>query len=141
MLLQVAAAQYLAAAVDGLAYSESTDEGNVFVDRLPTTPDRCVAVFGQAAGEPDSLLPYDPVQLVIVVRGDSSPTWAMETWELIYDALHGLRNQNLSGVYVAWVIATEGQPMPLAADQNGRRAYSSTFRAEVIRPTANRSAL
>lgn len=133
-------AAYIGSAVDGLAYSETTAEGNVFVDRMPEAPDRAVAVYAQPGLEADSKLPYDPSRFQVVVRSEAGGAWALVTWAAVYAALHALRNVTLpGGTYLAFALATQSSPFLLGPDENGRPLYGVTFRAEVINATGNRS--
>lgn len=138
-MLPDSVAEYLGSAVQGLAYSESDDSGNVYVDRMPSQPDRAVAVYSSGGPEADSRLPYDPAEFQVIVRGEADARWARSTWGLIYATLHGLRNVTLpGGVYVAYVLATQASPFPLGDDENGRPQFSCDFRTEILNPTKER---
>ena len=138
-MFHVGVAQLLGSAVDGLAYSEAGDDGNVFVDHQPSQPDRCVTVFTQSSSEADTKLPYDPVEALVIVRSDADTQWALFKWQAIYDALHGYRNQSLpDGTYVAWIIVTSASPNRLGADANGRPGYGMTLRAEILNQAPGR---
>ena len=138
-MLHASVAEYLGSAVSGLAYSESDDSGNVFLDRLPSVPDRAVAVYSTPGPEADSKLPYDPVEFSVTVRGDSDGRWVRATWAAIYSALHGLRNASLpGGTYAVYILASQSSPFPLGDDENGRPQYGCDFRAEVLNVTGER---
>lgn len=124
--------------VDGLVYSDAA-ESNVFVDRLPSTPDRAVCVYSQPAGEPDARLPYDPVEFQVIVRGEQDGVWALATWRAIYSKLHGLRNRLLpDGTYAVFVLATSGSPVNTGDDSNGRPQFSGDYRGEILNHTEAR---
>jgi len=135
-----AVAQYLAAVVDGLAYSETTNEGNVYVDHLPSSPDRAVATFSMSGPEPDSKLPYDPAEFQVLVRGMADDyVWCRDTWSRIYSALHGKRNLTLpGGLYVVFILSTQASAVSLGTDENGRPIFMGHYRAEVYNPTDER---
>jgi len=138
-VIHVGIAQYLGSMIDGLAYSEGTDEGNVFVDGMPSTPDRAVAVYITGGSEADSLLPYDPVAFQVVTRCESGTLWALTMWSSIYSLLHGKRNMTLpDGTEVVYMLGTHASPVRLGADENGRSEYSLDMRGEVINATTER---
>ena len=126
-------AAYLGSVVDGLAYSESTNEGNVFVDKLPASPARAVAVYTAEGPEPDSKLPYDPAEFEVVVRGAAADGyWARTMAEGIRVALHSLRHVILPDVTdLVYCLATQASPRYLGEDDEGRPSYSCTFRTEI----------
>jgi len=127
--------------LDGLVYSADTAEGNVFVDHMPSGPDRAVCVYSTPGPEADSKLPYDPAQFQIVVRGEADGSWAAATWSAIYAYLHGKRNVTLpGGVYLVYCLAAQSSPFRLGADENGRARYSGNYRTEILNATAERSA-
>lgn len=139
MQLIDAVAQYLGSVVNGLAYSDSTDEGNIFLDALPASPDRAVCVYTMPGSEPDSRLPYDSAEFQIVVRGDPYNTWARDVWARIYSELHGLRNYTLpGGIYVVSILAASPTPSPVGEDTDARRRYSGDYHAEVLNTTRAR---
>ena len=134
-------AEYLGSAVDGLAYSETTAEGNVYVEGLPADPDRAVAVYSIASPEADSKLPYDPAAFQVIVRGEAADTrWVREMWYKIYSKLHGVRNYTLpGGTYVVFILATHSGPVNLGEDDDGRHQYSCDFRTEILNTTDERN--
>ena len=132
-------AEHLGSVIDRLAYSVG-DGGNVFVDKMPSEPDRAVCVYATPGPEADSRLPYDPVTFQVVARSEADGVWAAAAWQEVYSALHALRNFALpGGTYLAFCLATQSSPFRLGADENGRPSYSGNFRAEIINPTAERS--
>lgn len=139
-MFHVELGQLLGSDIEGLAYSDA-DEGNVFIDHLPSGPDRCLSLFVQPGGEADSKLPYDPIRLQVITRSEEGGVWALDTWATVYSYLQGKRNFLLpGGTYVISIIATQASPMPLGPDENGRYRYSSQYRAEIYHPTTERPA-
>jgi hypothetical protein len=135
-------AELLGSAIEGLAFSATTDEGNVFIDFSPSTPDRCVTVYTAPGQEADSKLPYDPVSFQVVVRCEAGSTWASTKWQEIYSYLHGRRYFTLpDGTEVVYIICQEAQPFRLQPDPNGRPLLSARYRAEVQNVTSQRGAL
>lgn len=131
--------EWLGANVDGLDYSLTDDTGNVFTDRAPSGPDRAVTVYVGPSPEPDSRLPYDPVNFQVVVRSDADGSWATAMWKLVRDALHGLRDVTLpGGTVLVYCLATQGSPLRLGDDDNGRPMYSCNFRGEIVATSSAR---
>lgn len=124
--------------IPGLTYDE-LGPSNVFLMRMPSGPDNAVAVYPQASSEPDSLLPYDPAEWQVVVRGEADGVWALATGRAIFDKLHGKRNFNLpDGTYVVSIIALTSSPFDLGDDDSGRVQYSWDYRGEWLNPTEER---
>lgn len=131
-------AQWLGENVPGLTYSEQAG-GNVFVDRIPTSPDEMVAVYGSGGFEADSALPYDSPTAQIIVRSTNNPTWALDMWDLIYRHLQGLRHEELpDGTYLLFAIMLQSGPFPLGPDDSGRMQYTMNVRTETRNPTEER---
>jgi hypothetical protein len=124
-------AAWLGANIDGLTWSTEAG-GNVFVDSLPSSPDRCVAVYSQGGFEADSKLEYDAPVFQLVIRSTADPRWALETWQKIYDELHALRHVTLpNGRYLLFALVVQSSPVRIGADDSGRAQYSMNVRAEV----------
>lgn len=131
-------AEYIGSVVDGLAFSEA-EGGNVFIDHLPSEPDRAVAVYNTSGPEADSKLPYDPVRFQVMIRCAAGERWALTMAERIYDKLHGFRNGYLpDGTYAVFVLGAQADPFRLGADDQGRQQYTVNYRAEILRPTVYR---
>lgn len=133
MYIAAQIAAYLGSAVEGLAYSETSDEGNVFVDYLPSQPDRVVCVYTRTGPEASSKLPYDPAEFQVVVRSEAGGVWATDMGDLIYKALHSLRYVTLpDGTFLVYCLARHSSPFRLDDDMNGRPRYSVDYRTEVL---------
>lgn len=133
-----AVARYLGD-LDGLTYSEAA-ESNIFLNRMPTSPDNAVALYSQASTAPDSKLPYDPVEFQVVVRGGPDGVWALATGRAIYARLHGKRNLVLpDGSYAVFILAQSSSPFSIGDDENGRPQFSWDYRAEQLNPTEERT--
>lgn len=133
-------ARWIGENIDGLDYS-TTEPANVFLDHMPSTPDRAVAVYADAGPEPDAKLPYDPVEWQIVVRSDADEQWAMQMWSAIFQKLHGLRNTVLpDGTLLIYALARQASPFPLGDDAQGRPQYSCDYRGEIHNPSEARPA-
>lgn len=126
-------AEYLGSAVDGLAFSEASAEGNVFVDFFPSQPDRAVVVFNYPGTEASTKLPYDPSKFTVVIRSEAGGKWAITMFERIYKKLHSLRYVTLpGGTFLVYCIAVHSSPFRLDDDMNGRPRYSCEYRTEVL---------
>ncbi len=124
----------------GLEYDPDDPTGNVFVDHMPSKPDRAVCVYATPGPEADTRLPYDPAYFQIAVRSEAGGAWAVATWSAIYTKLHGLRNTTLpGGTYLAFCIATQSSPFRLGTDENGRPSYTGNYRTEIINQTGERA--
>ena len=133
MYLAAPIAAYLGSAVEGLAYSDTSAEGNVFVDYFPSQPDRCVTVYTMVGPEADSKLPYDPSGFQVVFRSEAGGVWATAMADRVYKALHSLRYVTLpDGTFLVYCLARHSSPFRLDDDMNGRPRYSLDFRTEVL---------
>ncbi len=126
-------AEYLGSAVEGLAYSLVSNEGNVYVDYFPSEPDRCVTVFTMPGPEASSKLPYDPSAFQVAIRSEAGGVWATDMWNAIYKELHSLRYITLpGGTFLVYCLARHSSPFRLDDDMNGRPRYTVDFRTEVL---------
>lgn len=131
-------AQWLGENVDELSFSEEAG-GNVFVDRLPSSPDELVSVFGFGGFEADSALPYDSPVIQVIVRATNNPKWALDMWDAIYAKTQGLRNTELpDGTYLVFAIILQSGPFYLGPDDSGRIQYTMNIRAEIKNSTEER---
>jgi hypothetical protein len=124
--------------VAAVAASEASG-GNVFVDRLPDSPDRAYR-FGHVPGpEADARLGWDDRRLQIVCRGTTDPRVAYQDAMDIFAALHGAEDvETEDGTVIAWIISQQTGPTPLGIDDKGRYRYSLNFRMEVRALTGTR---
>jgi hypothetical protein len=133
-------AQWLGEHVAQLDYS-MVGPANVFLDNMPDSPSKAVAVYSDAGPESDTKLPYDYMDFQVVVRSDADEQWALDVWQAIYDELHGLENVTLpDGTHLVYCIATQSSPFPFGEDADQRPQYSCDFRTEIYRPTTRRPA-
>lgn len=143
-MLTVALARHLAAHIVGLTFAEDGPGGNVFVEHMPSTPDRAVALFTYGGVEQPTLAPVDiPLVQVRVrsIRHDPRPGW--ERAREIYDVLAGLDNVWLdpagdARTLVHSVTPLQSTPVGLGQDQQGRHEWALNFRLRVHNPTRHR---
>jgi hypothetical protein len=124
--------------VAGLTYS-TTAGGNVFTEALPQDPDVAVVVKSFGGGPPSSLLPYNEASLQILIRGDEDPGTALALWDAIFAVLQGAPKQTLpDGTILISCLVTQGAPVNIGPDANGRHRLSMNINVEVVNFTANR---
>lgn len=127
--------------VTGLSFNASAPGGNVFVEHLPKTPIRAVAVYSRPGPEASSLHPYDEPHVQIVVRGDEDPVWAVDMWWAIYTVVHSRRNEDLpDDTHLVYALVIQSGPVHMSPDENGRFRFSMNIRTEIYNPTEQRSA-
>jgi hypothetical protein len=138
-MIGVEIGRYLGANVPGLTWSE-TSAANIAMNEMPTGPDHIVTIVDTGGPESDSSLPYDEFHLQLVIRSDaSSPQWALEMWDTLFDFLHGKRNFTLSdGTLVIYCLVRQGNPVSIGTDDNDRHTYTMNLRGETYHPTAER---
>lgn len=121
-------------------YDDTGVTGDIYLDRLPPEPDAGFAVVRYGAGEADSKLPYEEINLQVRVRGPAGDARVAERRaQAVYDALHGLSNRELpGGTQLMLAVGNQGGPIRLGPDQHDRPEYTVNLRAELHRPTTNR---
>lgn len=126
--------------VDGLTYSEY-DGGNVFIEHLPASPDRAVAIYSRPGPETSSLHPYDEPHAQILIRGEKDVRWVDEMHAKLYSFLHAKRHVELpDGTQLIYLLVVQSSPTHLAPDENGRFRVSMNLRSETYNPTSERPA-
>lgn len=121
-------------------YDDVGTTGDVFLGRLPPQPDAATAVARYGAGESDSRLPYDTINLQFRIRGASTDYRAAEARaQAVYDALHGLASRTLpGGTWLALCVGLQGGPIDIGLDDHDRPEWTVNMRVELERHTANR---
>lgn len=125
----------------GLGTYAEDGSGDICLVTLPDEPDEALAVARYAGGESDSKLGHDSVNIQVRVRGLRNDATAGEARaQAVYDALHGLSSRTLpGGTWCSLVVCTQGGPVYLSRDQNGRHEWAVNARFELTaRQTANR---
>ena len=118
------------------ANGQGTVGTNLFLGRLPTSPDACVAVYEYQGAPPrevfgaSALIMARP-RIQVVVRGarDDYPT-ARDKTIAIRDLLAAITDQTLSGIRVLRLSAV-GSVNPLGPDSSDRPLLSINFDATV----------
>jgi len=136
-------AQLLADRGLGTYHADGTAGGTIYLLALPATPDRCMALapYGQGATEADSRLPYDEIRFQVRCRGTATDARQAEAdAQAVYDSLHGLGMLALAGgTWLQLVLGIQAGPIYMGRDKNGRHELAVNFRAEISRPTPNRT--
>ncbi|MEV7011544.1 minor capsid protein [Streptosporangium sp. NPDC051022] len=120
-----------------------TYPGSIFLTRMPTGPDRCLVVARYGGPESSLADDYDEPSIQIRARGPAADARvAEEDAQDVYDALNGLDRRYLAGgTWLQLMVATQGGPIFIGQDQNGRVEFTVNLRAEVrmYKPSTNRS--
>lgn len=119
-------------------YTPSATTGDLFIGKMPQTPDTAIAVYYGSTGESDSGLDYDEVAFQVRTRAGTDPRTAAATLQDIYDDLHGIGTTTITDGTTTWtvidILATQSAPVPLGQDDANRWEYTLNFRAEIINP-------
>jgi hypothetical protein len=108
-------------------YDATGATGDIFVETLPESPDECIALYtrsGPASSGPSQM---DIRGLQVLVRGTQDPRGAGERAQSIYDLLHNLHASTVGNTYVYNCLGTQGGPVHIGRDANGRHEYSINF--------------
>ncbi|MGH3942507.1 MAG: minor capsid protein [Pseudonocardiaceae bacterium] len=117
------------------AYADA-DPWPIYLEHVPASPDRVITLTAYAAGQADSLLPYDPVRVQARTRTarDESPTVSRDRAQALYDELHGLGPITLPGGARVQLALALGTPTYLGADKNDRNEHTVNFELEILNP-------
>lgn len=115
-------------------------DGTVYLNSLPASPDRCMAIARYPGPESDSKNPWDEINVQVRIRGSADDvTTAEADAQDVYDALHGLGMRPLAGgTWLQLMIGAQGGPIWMGRDQNERPNWAVNFRCDVQRSTPNR---
>lgn len=105
---------------------------NLFMGRLPDSPDTCCAVYQYGGEEPmnvmggDSMPPLEEPRVQVLVRATGYAT-AQSTATTIWTYLETVLNENLSGTRYLRISAVQS-PFPLERDAQDRVIFAQNFR-------------
>jgi len=120
---------YLASQVGSLTLGT-----NLFLGRLPDTPDTCVALYEYGGETPvstmggDAMPPVEQPRIQVNVRApgySSANTLALSVWA----ALEGILNETLTATRYHRVAAIQS-PFPLERDSADRVIFAQNFRVQ-----------
>ena len=120
---------YLASQVGSLTLGT-----NLFLGRLPDTPDTCVALYEYGGETPvstmggDAIPPVEQPRIQVNVRApgySSANTLALSVWA----ALEGILNETLTATRYHRVAAIQS-PFPLERDSADRVIFAQNFRVQ-----------
>ncbi|NJP27106.1 hypothetical protein FLW53_23475 [Microbispora sp. SCL1-1] len=123
-------------------YEVDAPGGTIFHPRLPSTPDRCMAVARYGGAESDSKNPWDELSVQVRVRGPAADSRiAEQDAQAVYDALHGLGMRELTpdGTWLQLAICQNGGPVYIGTDGNGRHEYTVNVRMDIDHETPQRA--
>jgi hypothetical protein len=117
-----------------VAQGQGTLGTNLFLSRMPETPDACVCIYEGEGGLPEFTMGntiLDNPAIQIIVRGTREDyVTARDKAQTIRLLLAQLADQTLSGVTVLRV-APIGSVLPMGLDKNDRPMVSTNYRAIV----------
>ena len=122
-------------------YQPSGTNGDIVLGAMPDTPDQVVVLARTAGVESDARLGYDEPMVQVRVRGTAGdPVSGEARAQAIYDAVHGLSSRSLpGGTWLVLSVGTQGGPVFVSRDPDGRDEWVVNLRMELRRPTTNRS--
>jgi hypothetical protein len=125
--------------LDLVDFREDTKGGDTFIDHVPALPDAVIGIFTNPGLAGDFKFAYDNPSFQVRARAGKDPRVASARLKAIYDALHGLGMTAMGDYLVIKIEATQSEPAPIGADDNGRYEYTVNFDAHVkVAATANR---
>lgn len=131
-MIEIEVAKFLHANALGI-YSETLTTSNIFIAKIPSTPNSCICIYPTGGSPPDFKLGYDIKSFQIIVRGTKNPKTGSDVAEQIYSLLHGFGAGQLTegGTWVVSCKSMQGGPAHIGIDANGRHEYSMNFEIEV----------
>ena len=125
-------AQYLEANGHG-AYDPTGTNGNIFDEKMPSSPDEAIFIESTGGPEMDTLLGYDMETRRILVRGGQDPRDPKQLAKDIYNDLHGFSNDTLvtDGIFVVGAHGIQSGPVNIGQDDNNRHRFSINFRFRI----------
>lgn len=129
--------QYLADNISEIEYDATGTTGNIFDNVLPSSPDTAVMVEN-TGGFPRDMRnkEYFEASVRTLVRGDLDPRTAKDIAKDIIDVIGTLGNEELT-TSAEWRIvksqATQGFPINIGRDDEGRHRFSCNFELTVQR--------
>lgn len=137
-MIEAGLAQYLDNQ-EVLTFDETGTSGDVFINVLPSNPDKAVGIFSQGGSAPSPKFVEQTTDLQFLVRGDADPRPAENLAQSIFNHLHGLTQEDLpDGTYLLQSRAMQGKPIHIGRDDSGRHKFSVNFRLRYEAETMHR---
>lgn len=112
----------------------------IFMEHLPSSPDRAIALTLYGGRAPDSRNPWDFPRLQVRVRGTNDPRDSHAKADAVYSLLHGLSSTPLpGGIWLSLATGVQSGPMPIGVDGNARHEHVVNFELSITNPTAHRA--
>lgn len=143
-MLATAVARHLAATLGPLTFDPTGVTGNVFVARMPPSPDQAVMVMPLPGAGQATLDPSSEPGIQTLIRGpEHDPRPGLAWAEQIYDALQCLDLVRMDPggpdevLVISCTCRTSG-PAAMGPDANDRHEWSLTWDLTVDHPTLHR---
>lgn len=115
--------------LDGISSLALTFKTNLFVARMPDTPDQCVVLYDSGGFAPYSN-DYQRPTVQIRTRGAQGGYQTIyDLTKAIWDELHELANQTINLTRYIAIYAVD-EPFSLGLDDNNRPLFSMNFRID-----------
>jgi hypothetical protein len=126
--------------VDVATYDPDGPDGNVFIQKLPQTPDAAIGIFAVGGFPASGTHGYDEPSISIQVRGaPDDPVGALTLAEAIYGALHGLHSATLpDGSRVVRCLGIQSGPVSIGQDDQERHELTLNFQIQIRNVTMHR---
>ena len=115
---------------------------NLFPERLPANPDKCMMVESTGGFESTMKHGYTMATFRLLARADegADPRPAKELLANSYDVLHGFGSARLveDGIWVISIQAVQGAPVNIDRDDNNRHRFSQNYQMEYRHVTSHR---
>lgn len=123
-----------------LNFDETAMSGDTFIELMPSSPDKAVAILTSQPNEGNPKQPYDYPGVQIIVRGGRDPRPVKERAQDIYDQLNGFTSDAFvsGGNFVISCFARQGGPIRIGTDQNDRFEFSINFDLIIRNETIHR---
>jgi len=125
-------ARYLGSQGIGV-YSDDPEQATIFINHMPSSPDKILAVYQRGGPEPFYWDPFDVPEVQVLVRGAVGEEWeVVERANQVYAALHGLMNLNFGTINIIGITAIN-MPTSLGTDDLRRPEYTVSFLVHHVR--------
>lgn len=115
--------------------------GNIFIPKLPDSPDLAIAVARYGGSEADSRNGWDEPRFQFRIRGPHTDTrLGEELAQRVYDELHGLSNRLMpGGTWLNLAVGMQSGPNDFGPDAKHRPQWTVNIRADIERATRHRT--